>query len=119
MTSKDDQVRTLVYVSLAGNSAVDILKQTGIEIGKKVAISAIKKIPGQVITKINQKVGFRLLTKFGEKGVINLVKVVPVAGGVVGGVVDMGSTRTVGKVAKKKSLFTRKYKILIKAKNLC
>ncbi len=98
---KDDQVRTLVYVSLAGNSAVDILKQTGINIGKKAAVSTIKKIPGTVIIKINQKVGFRLFTKFGEKGVINLVKVVPVAGGVVGGVVDLGSTITVGKVAKK------------------
>ncbi|WEG13347.1 EcsC family protein [Pullulanibacillus sp. KACC 23026] len=98
---KDDQVRTLVYVALAGNSAVDILKQAGIDIGKKVAVAAIKKIPGTVITKINQKVGFRLLTKFGEKGAVNLVKIVPVAGGIIGGAVDLGSTRTVGKVAKK------------------
>ncbi|MCM3241777.1 EcsC family protein [Cytobacillus oceanisediminis] len=98
---KDDQVKTLVFVSLAGNGAVDILKQTGIEIGKKFAISAIKKIPGTVITKINQKVGFKLLTKFGEKGTVNLVKVVPVIGGVVGATVDVTSTMAVGKTAKK------------------
>ncbi|SIS83069.1 EcsC family protein [Salimicrobium salexigens] len=104
---KDDQVRTLVYVSLTGNSAVDILKQTGVNLSKKVAVSAIKKIPGTMITKINQKVGFRLLTKFGEKGVINLVKVVPVAGGVVGGAVDLGSTLIVGKAAKKIFIYDR------------
>jgi hypothetical protein len=38
-----------------------------------------------VITKINQKVGFRLLTKFGSKGVINLGKMVPLTGGIIGG----------------------------------
>lgn len=32
----------------------------------------VKKIPGTVLTKINQKVGFRFLTKFGEKGIINI-----------------------------------------------
>lgn len=98
---KDDQVKTLVFVSLAGNGAVDILKQTGMEISNKVAVTAIKKIPGTVITKINQKVGFKLLTKFGEKGVVNLVKVVPVLGGIVGGTVDLASTMAVGKAAKK------------------
>lgn len=98
---KDDQVKTLVYVSLVGKGAADILKQIGIDIGKKVAISAIKKIPGSVIIKINQKVGFRLLTKFGEKGAVNLVKSVPVVGGVIGATVDVTNTMAVGKAAKK------------------
>ncbi len=88
-------------MALAGNGAADILKQTGIHLGQKAAISAIKKIPGAVITKINQKVRFRLLTKLGEKGVVNLVKVVPVLGGIVGGIVDLASATAVGKAAKK------------------
>lgn len=98
---KDDQVKKLVYVSPAGNGAADILKHTGIEIGKKMAISTIKKIPGTILTKINQKVGFRLLTKFGEKGTVNLFKVVPVLGGVVGATVDTASTISIGKAAEK------------------
>ncbi|HBH3146735.1 EcsC family protein [Romboutsia sp. Marseille-P6047] len=98
---KDDQVRTLVYVSLTGQSAADILKQSGIKIGNSVAKSLVKKIPGEVIKNINQKVGFRLLTKFGEKGVINLGKCIPLVGGVIGGTVDAIGTRTIGKTAKK------------------
>ncbi|WP_100372914.1 EcsC family protein [Bacillus sp. FJAT-45037] len=98
---KDDQVKTLVYVSLAGNGAKDILKHTGINIGTKMGVSAVKKIPSAIIIKINQKVGFRLITKFGEKGAINLIKVVPVLGGVVGASVDVASTMAVGKAAKK------------------
>ena len=98
---KDDQVRTLVYVSLTGQSAADILKQSGIKIGTSLAKSLVKKIPGEVIKNINQKVGFRLLTKFGEKGVINLGKCIPLVGGVIGGTVDAIGTRTIGKTAKK------------------
>lgn len=98
---KDDQVRTLVYVSLTGQSAADILKQSGIKIGTGVAKSLVKKIPGEVIKNINNKVGFRLLTKFGEKGVINLGKCIPLVGGIIGGTVDAIGTRTIGKTAKK------------------
>lgn len=95
-----DRVRILVYACLAGDAAKDILKDVGIVIGSKVAVNAIKNISGKTITAINQKVGFRLLTKFGEKGVINLVKIVPVLGGVIGGTVDAVATNLIGNVAR-------------------
>ncbi|TMU82184.1 EcsC family protein [Bacillus sp. BHET2] len=98
---KSDEVKTFVYACLAGNGAKDILKNSGIQIGKKLAITGIKKIAGEVIKKINQAVGFRLLTKFGEKGVVNLGKMVPIAGGLIGGTVDAVSTNTIGNVARK------------------
>jgi EcsC protein family len=98
---KSDEVKTFVYACLAGSGAKDILKNSGIQIGKKLAITGIKKIPGEVIKKINQAVGFRLLTKFGEKGVVNLGKMVPIAGGLIGGTVDAVSTNTIGNVARK------------------
>lgn len=98
---KDDEVKTFVYTCLAGNGAKEILRNTGIELGKKFAISGIKKIPGATLTKINQAVGFRLLTKFGETGVINLGKLVPLAGGIIGGTVDGISTNIIGNVARK------------------
>ena len=62
-----DQVRTIAYTCLTGSSAANVLKNTGIKIGEKVAINAIKKIPVEVLVKINQQVGFRLVTKFGKK----------------------------------------------------
>ena len=61
----------------------------------------VKKIPGATLTAINQKVGFRFITKFGETGVVNLGKVVPVLGGVIGGGVDVASTRVIGNNAFK------------------
>ncbi len=61
----------------------------------------IKRMPVEIIKQINKKVGFRLVTKFGEKGVINLGKCVPLVGGVIGGAVDAVGTNTIGKTAKK------------------
>ena len=97
---KDDKVKSMVYLCLVGSSASDVLKQTGIAIGEKMAMNAIKKIPGTVVTQINQKVGFRLATKFGEKGIVNFVKAVPIAGGLLGGSIDVISTNIVGNFAR-------------------
>lgn len=98
---RDEQVKTLVYVSLTGTAASDILKQAGINIGTKMSIVLIKRMPFEVIKQINKKVGFRLVTKFGQKGVINLGKCIPLVGGVIGGTVDAVGTLTIGKTAKK------------------
>jgi hypothetical protein len=103
---KDDRVRTLVYVCLCGNAAKDILKDVGIMIGTKLTKQAITKVSYTVISKINRAVGFRLLTKFGTKGAINLGRAIPIAGGIVGGGVDLLATNTIGNIAR--NIFIRK-----------
>lgn len=96
-----DQVQTLVYACLAGISIDQIIKQAGIKFGTKFTTAMVKKIPGTVLTKINQKVGFRFLTKFGEKGIINIAKLVPVVGGVIGGGFDLVETKVIANRAYK------------------
>ena len=66
-----------------------------------LATGAIKKIPGKVLTKINQKVGFRLVTKFGSKGVVNLGKLVPGVGAVIGGGLDFAESKVISNRAYK------------------
>ncbi len=104
-----DQVQTMVYMCLTGNAASQIAKSTGIKFGEKAAVSAIEKIPGKTLTAINQKVGFRFLTKFGEKGIVNLGKMVPFVGGAIGGGIDSFSTRIIASNA---------YRLFIKKKSL-
>jgi uncharacterized protein (DUF697 family) len=77
------------------------MKQVGIKLGVKLSQQAVKKIPFEIIKQINQKVGFRLLTKFGETGIINIGKAVPIAGGVISATIDAFSTHSIGKVSKK------------------
>lgn len=97
---KDDRVKTLVYACLTGNVAKDILKDVGIVVGRKLTENAIKNISGKTITVINQKVGFRLLTKFGEKGAVNLGKSIPLAGGFIGATFDSVTTNLIGNIAR-------------------
>lgn len=44
--------------------------------------------------------GYRLSTKFGTKGAINLVKWIPLAGGGVGAAMNVATMRSVGRYAK-------------------
>ena len=97
---RNDQVRTLCYTCMCGKAAGDVVKNTGISLGTKLTEQAIKKVAGKTLKNINKKVGFRLVTKFGEKGIINLGKMVPIAGGVVGGTFDAASTYVIGKIAR-------------------
>lgn len=91
-----DQVQTLIFACLTGSGAADILKNASVKFVNKFGKAMICKIPSKTITAINRKVGFRFITKFGEKGIVNLGKVVPVVGGFVGGGVDIASTKIIG-----------------------
>lgn len=93
---RSDQVQTLIYACLAGVSVNSFFKQFGVKLGQKAANSLIKKIPGQALIKINQKIGFRFITKFGQKGLINLGKLVPGIGAVINGSLDFLETRAIG-----------------------
>ena len=92
-----DKTQTLVYACLAGVAVNNVIKQASIKFGVKFANGLIKKIPGKVLTKINQKVGFRFVTKFGAKGIVNLGKLVPGVGAVIGGGLDLVETKIIAK----------------------
>lgn len=96
-----DQTQTFVYACLAGVAVNELVKQASIKFGAKFATGLIKKIPGKVLTKINQKVGFRFITKFGTKGIVNMGKLIPGVGAVVGGGLDLVETKTIGDRAYK------------------
>ncbi|GMA21526.1 EcsC family protein [Arsenicicoccus piscis] len=98
---RSDEVRSVVLLTLLGSSGTEAMAKAGVTVGQKGFVSAIGKVSGKTLQAINKAVGFRLVTKAGTKGVVNLTKFVPVAGGLVGGGVNGVSTKTVGAWAKK------------------
>ena len=80
---------------------VKICRDAGIQFGNKLTLGFVKKIPGSLLTKINQKVGFRFITRAGTTGIVNLTKLVPLVGGVVGGAFDFAGTRIIANKAVK------------------
>jgi len=105
---RNDKVRTLIFVCLVGNSANEVLKTFSLKLGMKLTEQAIKKIPTEIIIAINKAVGFKLITKFGEKGLINLDKVAPpLVSGFIGAAFDCFASHVIGKIAK--AIFIEKY----------
>ncbi len=97
---KSEQVRTSVFLSLLGGSANRVLDSVAVQLATKLTANAISQIPEKTLTKINQAVGFRLLTKFGSTGVLNMGKTVPVVGGLIGGTLDALATNVIANAAK-------------------
>ncbi len=96
----DDRVKTLVYACLCGNAAKDVVKEVGIQLGTKMTEQAIKKISVEAIGRINQAVGFRMVTKFGSTGALSVSKLIPLVGGLIGGAFDSIATTTIGHIAR-------------------
>jgi len=94
------EVRSVVLLSLLGAGGAGIAAEFGAQLGTKAAMAALKKLPGKALIEINKKVGFRLFTKFGTKGLVNLGKMVPLAGAGVGAGVNIAAMRSAGKYAK-------------------
>jgi hypothetical protein len=65
---------------MATSSGMEAVGKAGGVEGTKFATALIKQVPGRLVIIINKQLGFRLLTKYGEKGVINLIKLVPFVG---------------------------------------
>ena len=97
---KSDEIQTFVYACLAGVSLNQVVKKAAVDFGVKFCNTLVKKLPAKVLTKINQKVGFRLITKFGSKGLVNLGKLFPVVG-VIGGTLDFAETKVIANRAIK------------------
>lgn len=97
---RDDKVKTMVYICLAGNFAKDLVQETGIMLGTKLTAKVIESVSERSLIAINQKVGFNLLTKYSGKGAIHIGKAVPLIGGIIGGTVDLVTTNIIGNTAR-------------------
>lgn len=95
-----EKVRTLVLLCLIGESAELVLKNAGIAIGAKLTKVVLQQIPGKVFIEINKRLGFRLITKAGEKGVVNVAKMIPLVGGIVGAGFDGYFVNSCGRMAQ-------------------
>lgn len=92
----DDRVKTFILMCLLGDGGEKILKEAGIAMDGNGVKTVIGRLPERVLEELGKKVGVRLLAKTGERGVVNLLRMVPVASGLVGGVMDASFCRVVG-----------------------
>lgn len=87
----DQQVRTAVLLTLVGSDADEVLKKAGLTDGTsgKMLGLAAQQLPPAGLLMLNKAIGFRILRGVGEKAFSRLGRGVPLAGGMLGGGVDM------------------------------
>lgn len=99
-TQDTTDLKTDMYIILAGNSAKEALKTIGIEVTKSITKKAIQKyVTRSVMQKIWRVVGQKIITKAGTKSLTSFMKGVPLVGAPVGLVFDWTSARIVGHFA--------------------
>lgn len=98
---KSEEVRSVVLLTLLGSSGAELASEFGVQLGTKATMALLSRVPGRVFIEINKKVGFRLITKAGKKGLINMTRLAPVVGAGVGAGVNVAWTLTVGGYAKR------------------
>jgi EcsC protein family len=90
-----DEVRSAILVALLGSAGAAALHDTGVEVGQRSTTAALEKLPARTLTELNRRVGYRLVARAGEKGVVHLTKLVPLVGGPIGAAVDGVSCKTI------------------------
>lgn len=98
---EEDRVRTLTLLAIVGDLGKEVVKKAGVEVGHQLGLRALEAVPAHALGSINRAVGFRLVSKASRKGIVNLSKGVPLAGGLVGGAVDALACRAVGATARR------------------
>ena len=101
-TARSTDLKTDVYLILAGDAAKEALKRAGIEVGKELTKRAVSKyVTRQVMKHIGSVIGRKIITKAGEKSMTSFMKIVPIIGAPVGYGFDWAAARVVGRNAIK------------------
>ncbi|MGC4109950.1 MAG: EcsC family protein [Nocardioides sp.] len=86
----DPQVRTAVLLTLVGSDADEVLAKAGLTGGSGKVVGLVgQQLPPAALLILNKAIAFRLLRGVGEKAFARLGRAVPLAGGVVGGGIDV------------------------------
>lgn len=100
--TKTIDIKTDIYLILAGDSAKEALKRFGIETSKEVTKKTVNKyVTREVMKKIWKVVPQKIITKGGEKSLTSFFKMVPLVGAPVGYSFDWLAAQAVGKTAIK------------------
>jgi len=96
------EIRSAILLVLAGAESDDVLKKAGLVAGGGTLTRvALQRLPAPALMVLNKAIAFRLLGRLGQGVIAKLGRGVPVAGGLVGGSVDVYMLGQIAKQAVK------------------
>jgi len=97
----DPQVRTAVLLTLVGSEADDVLAKAGLTGGTGKVVGLVgQQLPPAALLILNKAIAFRLLRGFGEKAFSRLGRGIPLAGGILGGGIDVWMMKRIAEHAR-------------------
>lgn len=97
---RDERVKTMISLVLCGNTAKDLFKEAGIKLGTRLTEQALQTLSKEVVARINQRIGSKLVQQLTESGMTRLGKAIPLVGGLIGATFDTYATNEVGNLAR-------------------
>lgn len=96
-----DEVRSAIAVCLLGAAGSEAVKKVGVNASRRFLVASLRRMPASPLLAVNRAVGFRLLTKSGTTGIVNLSRAIPFVGGPVSSAVDIAVCRAIARYARR------------------
>lgn len=96
-----EEVRSAMGVCLVGSAGAEAAKHVGVQATRRFLTASLRRMSARPLLAINRLVGFRLVTKAGTTGVVNLGRAIPLVGGPLGSAVDAGACRGIARYARR------------------
>lgn len=95
----DPVVRTAVLLCVLGPDGTELAERTGIELQSVSLLAGLRRLPSEVREQLDRRIGFRLTSRAGRRGVLNLTKLIPIVAGPIGAGADGVAARSVATYA--------------------
>ncbi len=95
----DPVVRTAVLLAVLGSDGSELAERTGIDLQEISLLAGLRRLPSEVRAQLDRRIGYRLVSRAGRRGVLNLTKLIPVVAGPIGAGADGLAARTVATYA--------------------
>lgn len=97
------ETRLAVLLTLTGDDASKLLSGAGIVLPTGgLTARALRRLAPSTATMINRAIGFRLLVGSAQRGLVRLGRIVPVAGGLISGALDVALMRSLSRHARER-----------------
>lgn len=95
----DPVVRTAVLLCVLGPDGSELAERTGIDLQEVSLLAGLRRLPTEVREQLDRRIGFRLTSRAGRRGVLNLTKLIPIVAGPIGAGADGIAARSVATYA--------------------
>jgi hypothetical protein len=95
----DPVVRTAVLLCVLGPDGSELASRTGIDLQEISLLAGLRRLPAEVRAQLDRRIGYRLASRAGRRGVLNLTKLIPLVAGPIGAGADGIAARSVATYA--------------------